>query len=126
MADHPHMNRRRHERFSLAPMYTTVVAEWMTPQGRCESAGHAYDVSEGGLRMELDERLEPGTVVNITMCLPGQARPIRASGAVVRTYDEADDPGPCRVALQLDRFHTPLDRQALFGCLGSGALPRAA
>lgn len=121
-----HTNRRRHERFTLAPMYTTVLAEWMTPNGRQESTGHAYDVSEGGLRLEIDERLEPGTVVQVTMCLPGQARPIRASGSVVRTYDKADDPGPCRIALNLDRFVTPLDRQALFGCLGSGALPRAA
>ncbi|MBL9140249.1 MAG: PilZ domain-containing protein [Phycisphaerae bacterium] len=115
-------NRRAIDRFRLHPMYTRVV---VIPRaaGSEESTsmeGHAYDISLGGVRYELDSPLPAGTCVEVQIELPGARDPIRGSGQVVRVYDEADDPGPRRQAMRLDRFFSEIDRQRLARLIDDG------
>ncbi len=129
-------NRRAIDRFRLHPMYTRVL---VTPHVEPKSApvadfaagavassaptsleGHAYDISLGGVRYELDLALPEGTCVEVEIQLPGASNPIRGSGQVVRVYDEADDPGPRRQAMRLDRFFSEIDRQRLARLIDDG------
>lgn len=133
-ADSP--NRRAIDRFRLHPMYTRVL---VTPHVEPKSApvadfaagapassaptsleGHAYDISLAGVRYELDLALPEGTCVEVEIQLPGASNPIRGSGQVVRVYDEADDPGPRRQAMRLDRFFSEIDRQRLARLIDDG------
>lgn len=120
------MNRRAHERFRLAPMYTSVRARWRDGSSIGHSVGHAYDVSEAGLRLELDERCEPGRRLDLSVTLPGVDEPLEFTGEVVWAHDDTDDPGPCRMAVRITEFRTPRDRIRLFRYLGTGHLYRAA
>lgn len=125
-------NRRAIDRFRLHPMYTRVVvvplavhataslAAAAAPVVSVSMEGHAYDISLGGVRYELDEPLAPGTCVEVEIQLPGAATPIRGSGQVVRVYDHEDDPGPRRQAVRLDRFVSDLDRQRLARLIDDG------
>jgi hypothetical protein len=129
------MNRRRFERFSLRPMYTSVS---LHRRGDCQSHrldGHAYDICEGGLSVEVDEAVAPGERVAVEIDLPGCPRVIRADGEVVRLEDDfgslaADRSlaliGPARVAVRFDRFATDEDLPTLRRYLGQGWLQRAA
>ena len=119
------VNRRRHERFRLPPMYSSVTARPLNvPIG--ELAGHAYDISEGGVRIELDQPLDVGQSVAIDLDLPGEEEPIAATGDVVWINDADDDPGPRRMALRFRRFETTADRLRLQHFLGGDALRAAA
>jgi hypothetical protein len=82
--------------------------------------GHAYDISLGGVRYELDHALPTGTRVDVEILLPGATGPIRGSGQVVRVFDLEDDPGPRRQAMRLDRFRTDTDRQSLVRLISDG------
>ncbi|MFN0132474.1 MAG: PilZ domain-containing protein [Phycisphaerales bacterium] len=117
-----HINRRRHERFSLLPAYSAV--EVRVPGGR-RLSGHAYDVGEGGLRFELDRPLSPGTPIILRLTLPGRpVRPLVAAARVVWTADDADEPGPVRMAADFTRLGSA--RAALTARLARGDLARAA
>ena len=103
-------NRRAHERYCLPPMYTTVSAR----RGDATVLhGHVYDISEGGARIELDEALAPGENVTVDLALPGGPAGFRVRGRVVWVNDEADDPGPRRMALRFDGFGGGDDRERL-------------
>ncbi len=54
------IDRRGYERFTLMPMYTSVQAKRLVDDATEDITGHAYDISEAGARIELDEALEPG------------------------------------------------------------------
>jgi len=126
MSDQHQFNRRTHERFVLAPMYSSVAA---IPAGSPRSdalLGHAYDISAGGVRIELDEPLMPGERVRVNIALPGQTAEVGASGDVVWVNDEQDDPGPRRMALRFTSFDSPADRMRLIDCIGAGEFRRAA
>ena len=90
-------NRREHERFALSAMYTTVEAMRNAREASEPLTGHAYDISEGGARIELDEPLAEGEPVHLRLSLPGAERTIRANANVVRVLSEDDDPGPRRM-----------------------------
>lgn len=105
--------RRGHERIRLQPMYTAVTA---CPTGRDNDVrleGHVYDISKGGIRIELDEALDPGEVVALHLELPGASSVVEASASVVWVHDEHDDPGPRRMALQFTGFPNDADRDRL-------------
>ncbi|MBL9032844.1 MAG: PilZ domain-containing protein [Phycisphaerae bacterium] len=115
------INRRKHERFSLLPAYSAV--EVRVPGGR-RLSGHAYDVGEGGVRFELDEALPPGTPVVVRLDLPGRSGGrVMATGRVVWTSDDPDEPGPVRMAADFARV-APL--AALAERLSRAGLARAA
>lgn len=126
-ADTKTTNRRAADRFAPAVGYSRVV---IVPDGttvpECNECGdspfegHAYDVSLNGLRFELDEPLEEGTVVGVELHLPGLLRSIRSKGRVVRVFDEDGDSGPKRMAVTFQSFDTPVDACRLTAHLGSG------
>ncbi|MHC5113837.1 MAG: PilZ domain-containing protein [Planctomycetota bacterium] len=113
------IDQREHERFRLDPMYTNVMvrrAEGMTLR---TLAGHVYDVSEAGARIELDEPLELGEEVSADLELPGGGPHVSVIGRVVWVNDTGDDPGPRRMALHFERFADTGGRVRLIGQLGA-------
>jgi len=100
-------------------------------------AGHAYDISEGGVRFELDEPIDPGTPIAIQIALPtggrgwdgqmgsGPGRAVFVLGNVVWVCEE-DLPGPVRCAAAFTRFARAGDRERLMHRLVAGRFARAA
>jgi Tfp pilus assembly protein PilZ len=118
----PAFNHRRFERFRLEPMYTSVRVERDTGLAdRSDLDGHAYDISEAGVRIELDEPLESDERVAVTLGLPHDPDEIRVSGRVVWVNDPSDDPAARRMAVEFTEFDTDGDRVRLTRHLGSGA-----
>lgn len=113
--------RRRHTRFKVVPMYTHLVVHRAEATGP-ELDGHIYDISEGGVRFELDEPLDDGEFVTVEISLPGCQKLIQARGKVVRVNDADDDPGPRRMALRFDAFVDEASRTALSRYLDQGWL----
>ncbi|MEY3024120.1 MAG: PilZ domain-containing protein [Phycisphaerales bacterium] len=121
------VNRRRFERFSLRPMYTAVSVRRNGEASSLRLDGHAYDIGEGGVNIEIDEPIVAGEPIEIEIDLPGCARRIAAQGRVVRCEDDPDDVlGPCRLAVKFEGFASDLDLPALRRYLGEGWLMRAA
>ena len=102
--------RRGHERIRVQPMYTAVTACRSSQDNDLRLEGHIYDISKGGIRIELDEALDPGEVVALHVELPGATSIVEASASVVWVHDEHDDPGPRRMALQFTGFPKNADR----------------
>ncbi len=124
------LDRRRHERFSLRPMYTWIALR--TPaDADFIHEGHAYDISESGLRFELDHPVAPGTPVDLRIDIPAPAdtrpedREVRVRATIVWLGDD-EEPGPARLAAVFHGFATPADRERLLRMLGSGRFARAA
>jgi hypothetical protein len=119
-------DRRRHERLKLSPMYTSITARAYQRPAQHELQGHAYDVSESGIRIELDEPLEPGEPVTLQMQLAAAESDVFAAGRVVWINDAEDDPGPRRMAIEFTEFLDDDDRFSLMRFLRDGSLQQAA
>lgn len=121
-------DRRVHDRYSLSPMYTSIAARSARDGGADggDLIGHIYDISRGGMRIELDEALEPGADLAVDLSLPGAVSAVHARACVVWVGDPADDPGPRRMALRFTGFADPQDEARLAAYLESGAARRAA
>ena len=106
-SSHVATDRRQHARFVVDPMYSAVSVA-PAPSKRKASApsveGHVYDVSMGGMRFELDEPMRKGSRVVVEISLPGCVTPIQAEGRIVRVFDQLDDPGPRRMAVEFETF----------------------
>ena len=76
------VNRRRFERFSLRPMYTAVSLRRRSDDASSRLDGHAYDIGEGGVNVEIDEPIVAGEPIEIEIELPGCSRRIAAQGRV--------------------------------------------
>ena len=120
------VNRRAHDRFVLTPMYTRVAVQRVTDRRSERLEGHAYDLSEGGIRIELDRALEPGERVSLQLGLPGEDIDIFVAARVTWISRQDDDPGPRRAALEFGDFLSDMDHSRLVGFLGSGLCRRAA
>jgi hypothetical protein len=107
-------------------MYTSVSVQCCDRSEPCTLEGHAYDVSESGVRIELDEPIQPGERVAVCLRLPGENSNVFAVGRVVWLHDELDDPGARRMAVRFTRFLTDTDRVRLLAYLGSPAIRLAA
>lgn len=125
------VDRRRHERFALPTAYTPIAVRTMDEQAfRLE--GHAYDISEGGLRFELDEPIAPGTRVAIQIMLPGlvgdggPGRAVFVIGNVIWIDEEEIASGPVRMACAFTAFARAGDRERLLAQLSTGRYARAA
>lgn len=118
--------RRLHERFTLAPMYTDVTVQRVENLSLDRFEGHAYDISESGVRIELDVALEIGQGVALHLSLPGQDTPMFVAADVVWVNDELDDPGPRRMALRFTDFIVETERARLLAYLGNAITKRAA
>lgn len=124
------INRRKHERFSLLPMYTPIEVRGVLDDS-IAFHGHAYDISEGGIRFELDEPIVPGTPVSLFITLPGGGaagvdRSVQAFANVIWVDDDQDEPGPVRMAAAFTRFARAGDLEKLIKQLSSGRYSRAA
>ncbi len=107
-------------------MYTTVTARRVARPGNAALCGHIYDICEAGVRIELDEPLEPGESVELELELPGAPGGVEASADVVWIHDALDDPGPRRMALRFTGFAGRGDRDRLTRYLTTSPSRRAA
>lgn len=62
-------DRRRHTRYAVPSFYTGVSVRRTDEEGFALD-GHAYDISVGGMRFELDDAVEPGTRIVCRIELP--------------------------------------------------------
>ncbi len=128
------IDRRAHPRFVVEPMYTPICVRPLDRDNYEPDAGwsgHAYDISEGGLRFELDRPIKPGTRVAMQITLPsmhadiGPGRSIFVFANVVWIDDE-DEPGPARMAAVITDFVRAGDRERLLRQFASGRYRAAA
>ncbi len=121
------MDARHKPRLKLPAMYTLLRAR---PQGheRYCWTGHIYDVSDSGMRFELDQPLKPGTSIEVRAMLPGSRHIIfNATGHVVRLHDDRDEQGPMRMGMAFDHFVRESDHERLTTYLiDSGTVSQAA
>jgi hypothetical protein len=130
---HSGKDRRRYQRFVLPSMYTEVEVRPLDSE-KFEWKGHAYDVSEGGMRFELDRPIEPGTQIAVRLQLPGaqhltitERRPVYAFANVVWIEeDDIEQGGPVRLACVFTRFVMPGEEARLRARLRSGRYSLAA
>ncbi|MBX3356982.1 MAG: PilZ domain-containing protein [Phycisphaeraceae bacterium] len=127
----PVANRRRHQRYVLQPMYTPVAVRLLDRE-QFDIEGHAYDISVGGMRFELDERVAPGTTVAIQITLPmtdetevGPGRSIYVLATIVWIEDD-DVPGPVRTAAVFNHFARVGDQERLARQFSTGRFRLAA
>jgi|GEM_PF-1821504 len=118
----PQMNRRDANRISVTAAYSSLA---VTADGSPQLLGHVYDISEKGLRFEVDQALPIGSAIELEFIVPPEES-IRVTARVVRVYDEADDPGPRRMGAEFTGFGSPSDEARLGGLLDSYHLVRAA
>jgi Tfp pilus assembly protein PilZ len=122
----PATERRRHERLTLEPMYTAVTIQRIEGMVVRTMDGHAYDISLGGARIEVDEPMNVGDRIALSLRLPGELTCVYVCGRVVWVNDDVDDPGPRRLAVQFTRFLTDDDRTRLLRYMSATAVRRAA
>jgi hypothetical protein len=126
-------DRRRFPRYVLPSMYTSIAVRPMECEG-FQWEGHAYDISEGGMRFEIDEPVAPGTQIAIRIELPGahslriaERRPVYVMANVVWLEEEdLEQAGPVRMACVFKQFVQPGDRERLMARLKSGRYSLAA
>lgn len=136
----PPTNRRRHERFATLPMYTSVQI-WPAGRPGDPLEGHVYDISEGGIRFELDSAIQPGSSITLRVQLPRWVSWRRGSSGLdaagaepasvevlarVLWIDDDGVPGPVRMAAVFTSFLDAGDKDRLMGMLATGGLRRAA
>lgn len=106
--------------------YTPVTVHRSGTMAMGGLQGHVYDVSESGIRLELDEPLEVASQVVFQVQLPLGHGPVTGTATVVWVNDEHDDPGPRRCALHIRDYLTPADHARLLAYLGQAQPCRAA
>lgn len=111
-------DRRRRRRVALQPMYTSVSLRVLSRRDQ-PLEGHAINLSETGIVVEIDNLIPIGSPVTLEFTVAGLGRlrddtwPSYAVGAeVVRIDDLAEFPqGPYRVALRFVRIPTMTQAQ---------------
>jgi hypothetical protein len=123
------INRRNFERFRLPVGYTPIAVRPLAHE-KCRLEGHAYDISEGGVRFELDRPVPAGTPVAMRIAIPtpdpSARRAVFVFGNVVWLNDDPDEPGPVRMAAVFTRFPSAGDKERLLNHLATGRYARAA
>ncbi len=117
-------DKRQFPRRSLPVGYSAVRVR---PQGkqRFHLAGHAYDISAGGVRFELDHALADGEEIDIRVTLPGpDPHEVQAHGSVIRFHDP-DESGPVRMAIAFSDMANPTDRLLIDSYVRHGELTPA-
>lgn len=122
-------DRRRHCRFSTPPMYHAISVRPLDSDAE-SFEGHAYDLSEGGAQIEVDEPIAAGTEVALCLHLPagfetGPGRSIVVLGRVI-WIEEDETPGPARLAIAFREFARDVDAARLRRYLHRGQLRVAA
>lgn len=125
------IDRRRHARFVVEPMYTPIAARTLDSDS-FDIEGAAYDISEGGIRFELDRPIKPGTRIAMLITLPslsesdlGPGRSVHIFANVVWIEDE-EEPGPYKMAAVFTEFARAGDRDRLLRHFATGRYRAAA
>ena len=126
-------DRRRFPRFDLEAMYTTIAVRTLD-QDVFTLEGHSYDISEGGMRFELDRGLECGTEIAMMINLPTMNAGLEGHGpenavfvfATIVWIEAEDEPGPIKMAAVFNRWARQGDRERLLAELGKGVYRRQA
>lgn len=112
-------------------MYAPVAVRFLENEAFTVE-GHAYDISVGGMRFELDRAIEPGTQVAMQITLPsindtdiGPGRSVFVFANIVWLEDE-DEPGPARMAAVFAYFARAGDEERLQRIFKSGRFKLAA
>lgn len=94
--------------------------------------GHAYDISVGGIRFELDQPIAPGTPVAMQITLPpteladiGPGRTVLVFANIVWLEDEDEIP-PVRMAAVFTHFARAGDQERLLKQFATGRYRMAA
>jgi c-di-GMP-binding flagellar brake protein YcgR len=114
----PPKERRKRRRVAVQPMYTAVMLRVLN-QRREPMEGHAVDVSESGVSVEVDSHIPPGTAVTVELTVAGMGQlrgrqwpTFAAAAEVVRDASQEDFPqGPYRVGLRFMRMSTIMQAQ---------------
>ena len=81
--------RRKYNRFKKTLDVVYVVEK----KPHLNSNGHTIDISEGGMRLVLDEKLPKGAIMDFKILIPGSSQDAEVEGEVVwceeAKYDEA-------------------------------------
>lgn len=124
----PKIDRRRFPRFTLPVAYTPIAVR-LLHEKEFTNEGHVYDLSEGGLRFEVDEPVPVGTRVAIRLALPDWAdqrtSDVYAMATIVWVEDE-DEPGPVKMAAVINEFCRAGDRDRLLATFATGRYRLAA
>lgn len=117
---------RQCPRLKLPAMYTLVRVR-PTGTTRYQWTGYIYDISQTGMRFEVDGPIAPGTKVDICALLPGPHHTtFEATGHIVRMHDEDDlDLGPVRMGMTFDNFTRDVDGMMLDNYLAESGLRAA-
>lgn len=126
-------DRRRHTRYAVPSFYTGVAVR-PTDGTDFVLDGHAYDISVGGMRFELDKALDPGDRIVCRIELPSGGTgdavdhwDIFVSATVVWVEpDDLEDPGPVRMACVFNTFSNAKDEERLERRLDTGRFRLAA
>lgn len=130
MRSQPRVNRRTHERFMLQPGYTSAAVRIHPDEQTFMLEGHVYDISEGGIRFELDRPIEPGSTVSMRIDLPmntgdtGPGRSVFVTGNIV--WCDVEEPGASKMALAITRFDREGDKGRMIRAMTSKRFMRAA
>ncbi|MEQ8769908.1 MAG: PilZ domain-containing protein [Phycisphaerales bacterium] len=130
------VERRRFERFALVPGYTAVAVR-RRGEGGPWHLGHVYDVSEGGVRFELDHAFEPGSIVEMKLDLPrstvrlgfdADAADDEASVGMTARVVWCDQDSVCdaKLGVEVAQYASQGDRDRLVRHLTGGRFRRAA
>ena len=111
-------DRRKRKRVKLPPMYTAVTVRALHTR-RDPLDGHALDLSESGMSVQLDDMLPPGSPVTIEFMVAGLGQGRRnqwptfaATAEVTRLQDVDDFPqGPYNTALRFVKVPTIVQAQ---------------
>jgi c-di-GMP-binding flagellar brake protein YcgR len=106
-------NRRRRPRVVVPAAYAAATLRVVGQRGEPLMA-HVLNLAEGGMAVEADGPVEPGTPLTVELCIPGLGRlrndcwPVMvAAGQVVRVDVDEDLPqGPVRLAVRFERIST--------------------
>ena len=104
---------RQSPRIRLPAMYTLLRLR-KKGEARYNQTGYIYDISQTGMRFELDDPIEPGTELEFRALLPvGQTTTFSAQGHLIRMHDDLHEVGPVRMAMHFDSFKSNMDKQKL-------------
>ncbi len=124
-------DRRRFPRFVLPAGYAPLKIRRLD-RDIFDLDGFAYDISEGGIRFELDQPIEPGSRVAMQIMLPGLAETAIGPGRAVFVFanvvwiEDEDEPGPVKMAAVFSNFARAIDSERLRNQLTPGRLRAAA
>lgn len=110
--------RRRRPRTAVPPMYSVVVVRVLNKRQE-PLDGHALNISESGLAVQIDEIVPPGSPVTVEFSLAGLGREraqswptFVATAEVVRNQEVEEFPGgPYHTALKFVRIPSIVQAQ---------------